>query len=155
MLLGVDELPGADPLEAREADAHQLVVRHALVEVVEPRAAGRFEDGPRLEKPELARLDRHGRFAIRYNRVKVLEYLKGKGPKEITVITVGGPFEVETPAGTETQYMYGSGLPQLPQEGTDVLLCLRRDPEGYAIASSTHGVRPVQEGEGDQQPWVR
>lgn len=112
--------------------------------------------GTVIAKPELAERDPVLGEVVRRNRVRAEEYLKGEGPAEIVVLSLGGKFVAEASTGPELQFMDYGGLPQLPPEGTDVLLFLRRatGPNAYVIVSATHGVRRIARDPSDHRPRV-
>ena len=97
-----------------------------------------------VEIPELA-VSRPGVGAFRANKLRVERYLKGHGPNEITVMTRGGKFVQDTATGPRVLIEHTSDSdPQLPPEGTEVLLFLRNSTVGYVIYSATHGVVLVE-----------
>jgi len=81
---------------------------------------------------------------VRRNRVRVEQYLKGHGPDEIAVITLGGKFVRETADGRVVREASTDGAPQLPAVGTEVVLFLRPSSDGFVPSSWSHGVVPVQ-----------
>jgi hypothetical protein len=97
--------------------------------------------------PELGILDPGIGDVVRRNAVRVDRYLKGQGAKQVTVITLGGQFIAQTESGPKRMSATAEGMPQLPPEGTDVLLFLRKGSEAdtYLVYSASHGVVRVEE----------
>jgi hypothetical protein len=85
-------------------------------------------------------------YVVRKHRIRVSEYLKGHGPSEIVVETLGGKFVQEVNGKPTELYSLAGGQPQLP-EGQDQLL-LFLSPHGgndtFMISSASHGVVAVQ-----------
>lgn len=97
--------------------------------------------------PKLGEFDPAAKTVVRRHTVHVDKYLKGNGASSITVVTVGGDFIKETPEGPQRMSMDAAGMPDLPTEGTPVLLFLKRyvADDTYLIYSASHGVVPVEE----------
>lgn len=83
---------------------------------------------------------------VRQHRFRVEEYLKGEGPMEITIETLGGKFIREVNGKQEELYQVSGGQPQLPEDGTEILVFLTPfgGPETFMICSASHGVVPVE-----------
>lgn len=94
-----------------------------------------------VESPEFGTAD-NGAGVVRRHRVKVEQYLKGSGGDEIQVYTSGGKFVTQTDHGPEI-YEGSSDAPQLPEDGSSVVLFLRPWRDGYTMASASHGIIPV------------
>jgi hypothetical protein len=112
--------------------------------------------GTVLESPCTGKLDALGKRVVREHRIRVERYLKGDGEGTITVVTLGGQIEVQTPDGPAVRDVTYTGHPQLPEEGSEVLLFLERygsGPDTYLIYSASHGVVSVQAAP-DGTRWV-
>ena len=92
--------------------------------------------------PDLATLKADRRVNT-HHVFKVEEYIKGDGPDELMVVTIGGKYWAETEKGPVLREAISTS-PQLPAEGTEILLFLRNTNEGYAIHSASHGVVRVE-----------
>lgn len=92
--------------------------------------------------PELGEYDAQRHEVIKRNVVRVEQYLKGKGPPQIVVETLGGLFRMPGGASPEIQEMAYGGEPTLPSPGSRVLLFLKRFSGGaeFIIYTATHGV---------------
>lgn len=109
-----------------------------------------------LDSPSVGKFDASGKHVVREHRVKVDRYLKGDGAATITVVTLGGQVEVDAAEGPPVQDVAYLGHPQLPEEGTEVLLFLKRygsESDTYLIYSASHGVVRVQASP-DGRRWV-
>ena len=111
--------------------------------------------GKVVESPEIGVFDPE--IGVRrQHTIWVKQYIKGEGPDEITVITAGGKFWKDTDEGRKLYEGSSDAAPQLPPEGTEVLLFLRSWGGGYLIYSATHGVVPVKtEPDGTRFVWLR
>ena len=111
--------------------------------------------GTVVESPEMGVLDASGKHVFRHHQVAVELYLKGEGATTITVITLGGLVELDVAQGPKVQDIAYLGHPQLPEEGTDVLLFLKRHgSDTYGIYSASHGVIRVQRAGEPGKRWV-
>ncbi len=112
--------------------------------------------GTVFNSPAKGRFDASGKHVIREHQVKINRYLKGDGAGEITVVTLGGQVEVDILGESSTQEIAYLGHPQLPEEGTEVLLFLKRygsKPDTFLIYSASHGVIQAQVSS-DGNRWV-
>ena len=100
---------------------------------------------------EYARMEPSSHTVLLDHAVLVERYLKGSGAREITVMTVGGKYRVETPKGPDVQEVTARGQPQLPSVGSEILLFLRHWGNGYMVCSASHGVVEVQTTEKGQR----
>jgi hypothetical protein len=80
-------------------------------------------------------------MVVRKHRFHVDEYLKGDGPSEIVVETLGGKYKREIDGKQSERYESVGGQPQLPEEGTAVVLFLTPfGAEGtFMISSASAG----------------
>lgn len=101
--------------------------------------------GTIVEKPLTVQSAQAGAH-VTPNLVKVDEYLKGDGPERITVFTPGGTYLIKTDLGEEKVSSVVSGAPQLPAEGSQVLLFLKEwgDRASFLVYSATQGVLAVE-----------
>ena len=95
-----------------------------------------------VETPDLAIRDSKRRINT-HHTFEVEEYIKGNGPHELTVVTTGGKYWAETENGPVLRRVI-STAPQLPAEGTEILLFLRNTDVGYAVYSASHSVVRVE-----------
>lgn len=104
--------------------------------------------GRTVESPEFGTYDSKWGIVVRRHRFHVEDYLKGEGPAEITIATVGGKYRRSHEGTVQEAYEVAAGQPQLPPEGKDVLLFLTRhgDLEAFMVCSASHGVVPVEQG---------
>jgi hypothetical protein len=101
------------------------------------------------DKPLLAKMDASSGEVLRTSTVTVDQYLKGAGPPALKVLTLGGNFEKATPGGIQVQHLLYGGAPQLPSEGTRILLVLRSwSGDTYMLDSFTHAITPVEVSDG-------
>jgi hypothetical protein len=86
---------------------------------------------------------------VRSNAVEVEKYLKGSGTTSIRVLTLGGEFEADRGRGKELFNTDYGGAPQLPEEGSRVLLFLRAWGNGaFVVSSDTHGMQAIDSASG-------
>jgi hypothetical protein len=79
---------------------------------------------------------------VRTHRVLVEQYLKGDGPAEIMIDTLGGKFHAVRDGKQMELYEQVGAQPQLPPVGAEVLLFVTRygPPGNFMICSASHGV---------------
>jgi hypothetical protein len=99
-----------------------------------------------VETPEFGTYDPKWGVVVRRHRFHVDEYLKGEGPAEIMIATLGGKYKRSHEGTLQDAYEVSAGQPQLPEGREDVLLFLTRhgDLEAFMICSASHGVVPVK-----------
>lgn len=134
--------------------AHGATGRQMSFEEVVP-ASDLIVVGEVVRVPELAEYDPRTHEVFKRNVVRALEYLKGDGPPEIVVLTLGGSFRM--PGEPRLQEMAYGGEPSLPGVGTKALFFLKRfGPSGdFMLYTATHGVRAVQPKFGQQEECAR
>lgn len=108
--------------------------------------------GHAIESPEFGFMDQRYGVVVRRHRFAVTRYLKGDGPPEIFVETLGGKFVDEVDGKQRVLIEPAGPQPQLPDVGTEALVFLTRygAQNHFMICSASHGVRQVFSGDKGQ-----
>lgn len=102
--------------------------------------------GRSVESPEYGTYEPRSGVVVRRHRFQVHEYLKGTGPSEIEVATLGGKFQLEREGRLEDAVEVAGGQPQLPEEPVDMVLFLTGHGRvnAFMICSASYGVVRVK-----------
>jgi hypothetical protein len=108
------------------------------------------------DNPELGIEEPASGVVVHTSRVRVDRYLKGTGPPEINVETIGGSFIADKDGRRERMTQVAAGQPQMPAVGSRILLFLTAygSSGAYMICSASHGVRPIVRRPGSPEDTV-